>query len=158
IRARLEKAAERKAKAHEALVAAKQSGDQDVIGVAEASVEVTQNEYDSLRELRDAALSQAAGAPDTFGATLENNPEARPMPRGLAGSSAQIRGTVPIGPLLSMEAPLQLTGRSLRAAPISLPDPGTPGRDGGFLGIAATPVAPTSLLDLFASVPFEGRK
>jgi hypothetical protein len=127
-----------------------------------AEAQAAVSERGSINDLLNAAkaeeqalLAMMAGA-QPLATPLVQNREAIDLLRNLAGSSVQIQNTA-LGPLLTLEQTLALTGRALNAGPVSLPSP-TPGRDNGFLGIAPTPVAPTSLLDLFASVEFVGRK
>jgi hypothetical protein len=106
--------------------------------------------------LENAALSNAAhgDALDRLGGTLVNNLDAQQALAEIASSSAPLRSNVAIGSFLAIDGVVNLTGGALRAGPVDVPDGG--GR-AGFLGIAPTPQVPTSLLDFFTSVPFDGR-
>jgi hypothetical protein len=55
---------------------------------------------------------------------------------------------------MALDDTIELTGRALRAAPVDVPDSG--GRT-GFVGIAAPPAPPTTLLDFFGGVAFDTR-
>lgn len=158
LKARKTAAREAKKKAADAIAAARQVNDADALAIATSQYEQAHTDVEFVNGLEMALLRQTSGLGGRdFGAALRDNPQAHDALREIAGSSAQMQNFVHVGPLLSMEQTCELFGRYL-AAPVSLPDSPTPGRDGGFLGIAPTPVAPTSLLDVFRAVPFEGRK
>src|SRR4051794_33587438 len=83
---------------------------------------------------------------ERFGGTLVNNLDAQQALAEIASSSAPLRSNVAIGQYMGVEEVADLTGRSLRAAPVDAADVG--GRP-GFLGIAPTLQAPRTLLDFF---------
>jgi len=105
--------------------------------------------------IENAALSHTAGVVGQFGAPLRNNHDAQGILREIAGSSADLRGNVSVGPIMSIDDTLALFGQAIQAVPVNLPS--NSGRGPAFDGIVPTPQAPTTLLDLFASRPFESR-
>lgn len=157
LRERTARLRQARANARKAIDVAREVKDEDAMAVARAAESQAQDELEIVGELERAVLGQMSGSgAQDFGSALRDNPAAQEVLRELSASSAPIRAEVHLGPLMSMDETLALTGRYL-AAPVGLPSPSN-SRDGGFLGIAPTPVAPTSLLDVFRSVPFEGRK
>ena len=108
--------------------------------------------------LENAALLHMSGAPEAFGAPLVDNLEAQQALREIAGSSAPICTNISLGPLLSMDDTLKLTGRAL-AGPMAVVDVPDGPRGGAHLGVQPTPVAPMTLLDLFGRCRFRaGRR
>ncbi|WP_205697483.1 phage major capsid protein [Conexibacter sp. SYSU D00693] len=132
--------------------------DKDAEGVTAAQTELDniQAELDYVRELELTTLRQLSqgSAIDRLGESLRNNLDAQRALTEIAASSAPLRSNITIGTFMGIDQVAELTGRSLMAAPVSVPDSGGAS---GFLGIAPTPVVPTTLLDLFQSVPFTTR-
>ncbi|HWK25373.1 MAG TPA: hypothetical protein VNS09_02365 [Solirubrobacter sp.] len=126
---------------------------------AQEAVAARQEVLDRLAEANAQAQLLAARL-DGFGpirTPLAMNHETVEFLRNLADTTMQVQNTG-LGALLSLDQTIQLTGRALSAGPVTVPDPSV-GRDGHFLGIVQPPSAqPTSLLDLFRTVEFEGRK
>lgn len=131
--------------------AAKERGDTTAADSALVAAEQASDERDVSRELERQILGQLAGVRDTQGRV-----EAQETLRVLASTNAPIQTNVHLGDWLSADEVVQLTGKALAASGL----PSIPGeaRQGAFLGIVDQPQAPLSLLDLFASVPFDGKK
>jgi len=145
-----------RAKARQAVATAEKLRDTEAAGLANAKLDATEADLEYLMELENVALSQVAvGNSGRFGAPLRNNLESQGVLREIAGSSADLRGNVSLGPIMGMEDTLGLFGQAINAAPVSLPD--NTGRGPVFAGIAPTPTPANTLLDLFASRPFESR-
>ena len=155
---RKSKARDQRAAAREAQRAAREANDTDALAVATTAFEQAHEELAIVQALEGATMRQMVGGVEDFGAALVDNPDAQRVLTELAGSTAAIRSNVHIGPLLTMEQTCGLTGRALIEAALTLPTEPTPGRDNGYLGIQPTPVVPARLLDVFRSVPFDGRR
>ena len=156
LRERRGAARERRNAAQKALDVARQTKDAQAEAIAQSSYDEAFGEEEIARELEAAVLRQMSGlSTQRIGGTLANNLEAQQALADIASSTAPLRGNVHVGDFMSLDETINLTGRML-AAPVDLPD-GDVGRQGAFLGIAPTPQAPLTLLDWFASAPFEGR-
>ena len=156
IKARIGTARNERAQARQALAAAENLKDAEAVGLATAKLDAVDGDLEYLQGLENAALSSAAhgAALDRFGGTLAGNLDAQATLGEIAASSAPLRGNVAIGSFMPIDGVLGLTGGALQAGPVSVP---SGGGSTGFLGIAPAPQTPLSLLDLFASVPFDGR-
>lgn len=155
IRSRISTVRDERAKAKQMVAAAEQLKDADAVGLAQAKLDAADGDLQYLMGLENAALSHAAGVVGQFGAPLRGNLESQGVLREIAGSSADLRGNVSLGPIVTMDETLALFGRAIQAAPVNLPT--NTGRGPVFEGITPTPTAPTSLLDLFVSRPFDTR-
>jgi hypothetical protein len=152
---RRDQARDRKATARQAMDAARAANDAEGLRIAQEQFGAAHDEDQQVMALKLLALQQSAGAGERFGQPLANNLEALGVLRSIAGSSAAISNNINLGPILSMEATLGLFGGSINAAPVNLPD--NTGRGPAFEGIVPTPTRPNTILDLFASRPFEQR-
>ncbi len=155
IKTRLSTARQERAQARQAVTAAETLRDADAAALAQAKLDAVDTDIEYLQGLENAALSRIAtgGSIDRFGGTLAGNLDAQRALAEISESSAPLRSNVAIGSYMAMDDVIGLTGGALRAA-LDTPDGG--GRT-GFLGIASVPQVPTSLLDFFTSVPFDGR-
>jgi hypothetical protein len=155
VRAQIKKVRDQAAVARKGIQIATQDNDATKLALAQTALDKAEQELELAKGAEAAILSQLSGGVlGSFGAALSHNIEAQSTLRELAGSQAPVRGNVSLGPVLSMEETLQLTGRSLAA----VVDPGDPvGARGSFGGIVPTPIRPLSILDLLRSVPFDGR-
>ena len=156
IKERISAVRDRRAKARKAVAAAEKLNDREAVGIAQAELDTAEADLEYLTGLENSALHRMAtgSSVERFGGSLANNLDAQQALAEIASSSAPIRSNVAIGQYLDIDEVAELTGRSLRAAPVDAPDIG--GRT-GFLGIAPTPQVPTTLLDFFGSVPFSTR-
>jgi hypothetical protein len=100
-----------------------------------------------------------AGVDQHTGRSLGQSIEAQEILRTLAGSTAPIQSHVHIGQLMSQEDAIGLTGRALAANGMwgAVTVPADEPRRGSFRGIVDQPQVALRLLDLFPSVPFDGR-
>jgi hypothetical protein len=153
LRERKSTARDERHNARQARDAAQQAGDQDAVAIAEDAIEEANATIETLNALEVAALRQMIGGVEEFGAELANNIQAQEALNEIANSAAPIRGNIHLGPLLSMDSTLGLFGNGIQAA-VTIPDP-TPSRRSTREGIAVPPQRTLSLLDLFASRPFE---
>lgn len=156
IRERLAKARERRTNARKAIDVAEKMKDPEAAGIAQTEFDAAQADIEFASGLENVILRQMATGStlDRFGGSLANNLDAQHALAEIASSSAPLRANVHVGSFMGIDQVVELTGRALEAAPVDAPDRG--GRT-GFLGIAPTPQVPTTLLDFFASVPFETR-
>ncbi len=156
IRERVGKARERRAKARQAVALAEKMNDAEALGIAQAELDKIEADLEHATALENLVLSQMTGSVGSrFGAPLRSNLDAQHVLQEIAGSSADLRGNVSLGPIMDMDATLGLFGAAIEAAPVSLPD--NTGRGPAFAGITPTPTPATTLLDLFAARPFDGR-
>jgi hypothetical protein len=155
IRERLRKARRDAAQARQAVAAAEGLRDADAAAVATARLDALEADIGYLQGLENAALMQAGSGNslDRFGGNLAGNLDAQRVLAEIAESSAPIRSSITVGNVMGMDDVIGMTGGALRAV-VDAPDRG--GR-AEFLGVAPTPQVPTSLLDFFTSVPFDGR-
>ena len=154
LRERKGEARERVNTAREAVVAAQSARDRQAEQVASSDLAAAWDEMKVAEGLELALLNQMSGIGREMGQGLANNLDAQRVLQEIAASSAPLRSNVHVGDLIPIDEVVELTGRALHAAPVDVPNSG-----GGtaFLGIAPTPQPPTSLLDFFASVPFQTR-
>jgi hypothetical protein len=154
IRERLGTARDRRATARRTLATAQQAQDQQAIQVAESALDASQEEIEVCQGLERALLSHLVGGGREIGVSLGQNLDAVTTLREIAASTAPLRANVAIGDFLTLDETLGLTGRALEAA-LTVP---AGGGSSGFVGPIAPPTPPNSLLDFFASVPFETRQ
>jgi len=155
IRERLSKVRGDAAQARQAVAAAEGLRDADAVAVATAKLDALEGDIEYLQSLENAALMSVAHGTslDRFGGNLAGNLDAQRVLAEIAESSAPIRSSVVVGNVMAMDDVIGMTGGALRAV-VDAPDRGG---QADFLGIAPTPQVPTSLLDFFRSVPFDGR-
>jgi hypothetical protein len=155
IRERISAARDERARLRQAASNAREANDPELAATAEGQLQAAEENLQQLRSMENLTLQQLATgtAMRELGSVLRSNFEAHQMLAELAASTAAIRTNVPIGPLMTMEETVGLTGRALHAA-LDVPDGGGAT---GFVGPIAPPAPPTSLLDFFGSVPFTTR-
>lgn len=154
LRERKGQARERVNTAREAVIAAQNAQDRQAEGVASSELAAAWDEMKVAEGLELSLLNQMSGVSREMGQALANNLDAQRVLQEIAASTAPLRSNVHVGDLMPIDEVVELTGRAIHAAPIDAPNTG-----GGtaFLGIAPPPQPPTSLLDFFASVPFQTR-